>query len=448
MTTTRRRFLQLVGTGAAASLTGGPLLRALADSSVRSDDYFILIHQAGGWDVMLWSDPRNQEAGLIDPPTTAVCNKNGITGWVDEAIGNGLVSFKPLVRGNYQYGPAMGSLVDLYDRLTVINGIAMNTVSHTDGTFFSSTGRRLAGGKPVASSIDTMLANEWGRTDLMPSVSLNFPSTFLGKGLDGRVAPLRVSDVGVVAKSLYRSPIHLAAEDRDAVTAILTEEAAELAENAYAPAVPQGMALQYGALRRMMGSDTGQLFDAVKLKAAHPTFNYNASFQATAALNASFAIEAIKRRAVRCVSFQTASCDTHFANYSNHPMILQQTFEVIANLVREMDVTNFEGSNDKLSDRVHILVISEFCRTPQINLTQGRDHYPNNSALIISPKFKGNYRYGSTDAEQLLPQPAGNFSDGNRAIAPADVLATFLGAFGTDPRKYMRDGEVVRALLK
>ena len=35
-----------------------------------------------------------------------------------------------------------------------------------------------------------------------------------------------------------------------------------------------------------------------------------------------------------------------------------------------------------------------------------------------------------------------------RAIAPPDLLATMLGAFGVDPRRYMRDGEVVRALLR
>lgn len=40
------------------------------------------------------------------------------------------------------------------------------------------------------------------------------------------------------------------------------------------------------------------------------------------------------------------------------------------------------------------------------------------------------------------------FTDGMRAIAPPDLLATFLGAFGVDPRRYMRDGEVVRALLR
>ena len=35
-----------------------------------------------------------------------------------------------------------------------------------------------------------------------------------------------------------------------------------------------------------------------------------------------------------------------------------------------------------------------------------------------------------------------------RAPSPADVLATFLGAQGIDPRKYMRDGEVIKEIVK
>ena len=92
--------------------------------------------------------------------------------------------------------------------------------------------------------------------------------------------------------------------------------------------------------------------------------------------------------------------------------------------------------------------MSEFCRTPQINLQAGRDHYPNNSALVISPRFRANFVFGQTDADQVLPLPTGNFVSGQRAITPPDVLATFLAAFAVDPRKYMRDGEVVRELLR
>jgi hypothetical protein len=78
----------------------------------------------------------------------------------------------------------------------------------------------------------------------------------------------------------------------------------------------------------------------------------------------------------------------------------------------------------------------------------GRDHYPNNSALVISPKFRPNFVFGRTDVEQLLPAPVKRFTDGERAIAPPDLLATFVSAFAIDPRKYMRDGEVVPELLK
>ena len=34
----------------------------------------------------------------------------------------------------------------------------------------------------------------------------------------------------------------------------------------------------------------------------------------------------------------------------------------------------------------------------QINMASGRDHYPNNSALVISPRFRANFVYGSTKA--------------------------------------------------
>jgi Protein of unknown function (DUF1501) len=445
--TTRRKFLKLLGLGAAGTLLHDPLSRAFAQLPADSKDFFIVIHQAGGWDVTLWSDPRNQAKGLIEPATTDSCQTDGVTGWVDQKLDDGSVSFQAIQKGNYQYGPALGSLLDMYDRMTVINGISMNTVSHPDGTYFSSTGRHLSGGRAVASSVDTMLGNELGLSQLLPVVSVNFPSTFIGTNLDGRAMPLRVSDITAVAKSINRSSLYDSVADRDAVTALLAGEAHALATQAFDPSVFDGMAAQYASLQQILGNDSRALFDATKLKAAHPNFAYTGKYQGSRVINAAFAIEAVRRRMLRCMSFQMASCDTHNANYKYHPLILQETFEMIAGLLKEMDTITFDDSSDKLSDHVHILVISEFCRTPQINLAGGRDHYPNNSALVISPKFRGNFHYGSSDPDQLLPLDSGTFSDGTRAITPADVIATFVGAVGIDPRKYMRDGEVVKALL-
>ena len=52
---------------------------------------------------------------------------------------------------------------------------------------------------------------------------------------------------------------------------------------------------------------------------------------------------------------------------------------------------------------------------------------------------KGRHRR-ATDVEQLLPA-------GARPYSPPDLLATFLHAFAIDPRRYLRDGDVVPEML-
>ena len=67
----RRRFLKVLGAGAgAAAAMGGPLFRAFADSPATSNEFFIFIMATGGWDVTLWSDPRNEAKGLVNPAST------------------------------------------------------------------------------------------------------------------------------------------------------------------------------------------------------------------------------------------------------------------------------------------------------------------------------------------------------------------------------------------
>jgi uncharacterized protein (DUF1501 family) len=153
---------------------------------------------------------------------------------------------------------------------------------------------------------------------------------------------------------------------------------------------------------------------------------------------------------VRCVGFSLGGLDTHNQNYKQHAHTQQEIFGTIASLVKLLDATPHPTRrNTKLSEHTHLLVVSDFCRTPQINLSGGRDHYPNNSALVISPRFVAGRAFGATDAEQVLPADANmGFSDGARPIAPPDLLATFLAAFAIEPRKYLRDGEVVKAMLR
>src|SRR5207253_2542868 len=145
----RRTFLKVLGGAAAAATSALPVFRALGDTGTGAaqNEFFVFIHAAGGWDVTLWSDVRSERAGLIEPASTDNTDTAGVRRWVDQTLDADSRTFKPVqIPGSrLVFGPAIGDLGDLYDRLTLFNGVAMNTVSHPDGTVYSATGRHLAG---------------------------------------------------------------------------------------------------------------------------------------------------------------------------------------------------------------------------------------------------------------------------------------------------------------
>lgn len=439
----RRDLLGMLGGGALASLLLGPR-RALADAP--GDEFFVFIHAAGGWDVTLWADPRNERKGLVEPAHTGNCDLKDLKLFRPVALDGDARSFELITAGKLRFGPAIGELADLHDRLTIINGLAMNTVSHEDGTAFSTTGRHRQGGALSEPSVDAVVASELGAAQRMPNVSIRFPSAFVGTKLDQRTLPLRVASVDGVTKAFTRADGYLEHADRAAMAAVLADEARQLAANSKRPVVYNGLTNQHTALPALLAPDLVAALDPKQLRTQYPQFRYKGEL-GDKAVAAPFAIEAFKRNLVRCVGFALGGLDTHEVNYRRHPIILQDLFNIVATLVKALDATPHPTKpSAKLADHTHIVVVSEFCRTPQINPQGGRDHYPNNSALVISPKFRSGL-FGATDVEQLLPVSFGKFTDGERALAPPDLLATFLAAFGIDPRKHMRDGEVVKALL-
>jgi hypothetical protein len=442
----RRNMLQLFGGGALGYLARGPL-QALANAPA-GDDFFIFIHAGGGWDVTLWADPRNERKGIVEPPSTANTDHGHIKLWKPVALDGGVSTFEVLAPSGMRLGPAIGDLYDLRDRLTIVNGIAINTVSHDDGVTYSVTGRHRAGGTIPASSIDVMVANELGTQQLLPAISVRFPSSFVGDALDRRAIPMRMSTAEDLVKSLERSDLYLAPDDRAAIATVLATEARELAAGSTYPPTYEQLAAQHETLPTLLGGDFKQAFTTKQLQAKYPQFNYRSRAQGSGALSAALALEALSRGVVRCVAFRLGGLDTHTTNYRQHATTLQDLFAVVATLIKQLDgMPHPTRTGRKLADHTHVLVVSEFCRAPQINNAGGRDHYPNNSALVISPRFRAGKTFGRSDPEQLLPIAERKFADGMRAPTPADVLATFLGAFKIDPRKYMRDGEVVRDWL-
>ncbi len=85
-----------------------------------------------------------------------------------------------------------------------------------------------------------------------------------------------------------------------------------------------------------------------------------------------------------------------------------------------------------LADDVLLLAWGEFGRTPRVNGSGGRDHWPGSmSALLAGGGLKMGQVVGSTDRQGGRPV--------DRPVRPEDVIATVYHALGIDPRRTFPD---------
>ncbi|PWU13373.1 MAG: DUF1501 domain-containing protein [Verrucomicrobia bacterium] len=146
---------------------------------------------------------------------------------------------------------------------------------------------------------------------------------------------------------------------------------------------------------------------------------------------------------VRFVSLTYGGWDHHDnirAGISNQ---LPEFDRAYAALIRDLDTRG-------LLDSTLVLVTTEFGRTPKINKTGGRDHYPKVFSIVMAGGgIKKGCVHGSTDTTGTEP-------DENPLTVP-DYAATVYSLLGIDfekallagtrPVKIIKDGEVANAIL-
>ncbi len=121
------------------------------------------------------------------------------------------------------------------------------------------------------------------------------------------------------------------------------------------------------------------------------------------------------------INGETSAWDTH-----------QQNFEVVKNLSQVLDPawsTLMEDLKVRgLLDATLIVWMGEFGRTPQINNSKGRDHYPNAwTTVLAGGAIRGGRVIGRTSADGTTVQ--------DRPVSVADFLGTICQALGIDPLK-------------
>ncbi len=117
-------------------------------------------------------------------------------------------------------------------------------------------------------------------------------------------------------------------------------------------------------------------------------------------------------------------------------------FNVVQNLSKELDAgwgtLMTELSDRGLLDSTTILWMGEFGRTPKINQSTGRDHFPDAwTCVLAGGGIRGGQAHGRTSADGLTVEEG--------KVGVGDVLATLTKALGVDPAT-TNDSEIGRPI--
>lgn len=122
---------------------------------------------------------------------------------------------------------------------------------------------------------------------------------------------------------------------------------------------------------------------------------------------------------VRFVQVNLGGFDTHTGNFPAMRGLGAVIDPAIGTLLRDL------AASGRL-DRTLVLVLSEFGRTPDINGSAGRDHYPDVfSGLVAGGGIRRGFTLGATDREGRRAE--------ERPVRLADLHATVVSQLGIDP---------------
>lgn len=147
---------------------------------------------------------------------------------------------------------------------------------------------------------------------------------------------------------------------------------------------------------------------------------------------------------VRMVTVNYGGWD-HHSNLKNAMLtqapVFDQAFATLINDLKERG----------LLDSTLVVVTSEFGRTPKINSTNGRDHWPRVfSTVLAGGGIKKGFSYGTSDA--LASEPD------NNPVSPEDLAATVYNLLGIDfekrlmtsdlrPIDIVREGSIIKDII-
>jgi uncharacterized protein (DUF1501 family) len=390
----RRSFLRMAGL---AWLT--PLATQLARAAERADP-----KAPAKSVIVLWMQGGPSQLETFDPhPGTD--------------IAAGTTAIDTAVKG-VQLAAGYERLADRMADVALVRSMVSKEGDHERGTYTLKTGFR-PDPTVVHPSLGAILCHELpaGGTDIPRHVSI-LPSQWPARGghLGDRYNAFLTDDpAGPVPDTQSFLP-----SARDAARL----ESLDVVEGAFARgrggrAAATGHRQAVANARRMMTSEQLAAFDV-----SREPLVVRRKYGDTPFGRGCLAARRLTEVGVRCVEVTLAGWDTHVNNHEGcrtQAAILDPAFAALLDDLRER----------KLLDSTLVLCAGEFGRTPKVNPTGGRDHWPTGfSVALAGGGIRGGAVVGATD-------PGGR-ADPADPVTVADLHATVLTAAGVDPHTLLQ----------
>ena len=357
---TRRHALKALGASLGLSFLNNTTLA----SSTRSSKRMIFVHAQGGWDPLAVFAPQ-----FDDPLIQMESEADRIT------IGD----FK-LVDG-----PGRPSVVEFFrlfgSRSVVLNGLSTRSVNHETCEAVALTGSTSTHKPDWA----TLIAASRSEEVVLPHLSIS--------------GPLLSGDLGVYVSRAQGS-----------LQSLLSGELLEEGEP-YAETLPchlKASVMRHIRRRAFTLAEQNQSRSMVDVretvKRAHQLLQRREELQfevgETLVEQVDTAVRALSLGLSHCATLSSGGdWDTHQDNREQNTLY-ETLFSGLIHLTQALDRT-LGPDGVPLSETTMVVVLSEMGRTPQFNVTGGRDHWPFTSALLMGEgiyggQIIGSYREGFT----------------------------------------------------
>jgi hypothetical protein len=317
-----------------------------------------------------------------------------------------------------------------HDRSLVLNGMLVRSIAHEICTMIAMTGTS-SGTSPDWGAI---VADQDRLGYTLPHLVLSGPSFPGDKGVavarTGQAGQLEALVTGEV-ENWSLTPV----STPDRVTESVVDR--YLARRAEAAAMGQD---------GVRGRLTTAFADSNEKLRALKDLRYGMRFVSTTLLQdqSRVAVDALAKGVSRCVTISYAGnegqgWDTHAANDASQTVLWEGLFAGLIELMALLESTPGTAA-DTLADETLVVVLSELARTPNLNATDGKDHWPHTAALLIGRGITGDRVVGGFDDAMFgaaIDPGSGELDPGGETLSAEALGATVLQWCDVDPGPYV-----------